>query len=374
MLQKSRRTTRASHSVKPMRILHLASFHRWTGAAAPAFAEVLALRDAGVEAHYAFVGGSNLEQKLRDVKYAHAILEKLRSPGAFIRSLRRLAHLVDREKIDIIHAHLAHDHALARAVRRGVVIRTVHNRRTLRRDPYTRWLFAGTAAICVANSSFVHAPLIARRSPLYTPPPLDRAQFHARGDDARARYGFEATTPVVGFIGKITQGRGFEEALDIFSRIVTMRRDARMMIVGHGPHRPFLEKYSRELGIAESVTWAGYHEADLPEHFRAMDVLLFTAPGSDEGHRAILESIGCGTPVVSYPIAGTDSILGGLEPTLNCAEKSPDEAAARANEILGLPRRSLAAELSEVADRFAFPECAARLIRLYEGLLSDSTP
>jgi len=40
-----------------VKILHLASANRWTGAAAPAFAEVEALRAAGVEAHYGYVGG-----------------------------------------------------------------------------------------------------------------------------------------------------------------------------------------------------------------------------------------------------------------------------------------------------------------------------
>ena len=44
-----------------MRVLHLAAGNRWTGAAAPAFAEVVALREAGVDAHYAFVGGYKLE-------------------------------------------------------------------------------------------------------------------------------------------------------------------------------------------------------------------------------------------------------------------------------------------------------------------------
>src|SRR6185369_2565161 len=38
-----------------MKVLHLAAGNRWTGAAAPAFAEVEALRMAGADAHYAYV-------------------------------------------------------------------------------------------------------------------------------------------------------------------------------------------------------------------------------------------------------------------------------------------------------------------------------
>ena len=43
-----------------MKVLHLASANRWTGAPAPAFAETEALREAGIDAHYAYVGGYKL--------------------------------------------------------------------------------------------------------------------------------------------------------------------------------------------------------------------------------------------------------------------------------------------------------------------------
>ena len=63
-----------------MRILHLAAGNRWTGAAAPAFAEAAALREAGVDAHYAYVGGYKLEQKLARVDFAHATIAKAQTP------------------------------------------------------------------------------------------------------------------------------------------------------------------------------------------------------------------------------------------------------------------------------------------------------
>src|SRR5207237_8901970 len=61
----------AKCSITRMKVLHLAAGNRWTGAAAPAFAEVAALREAGVDAQYASVGGYKLEQKLARVDFAH---------------------------------------------------------------------------------------------------------------------------------------------------------------------------------------------------------------------------------------------------------------------------------------------------------------
>ena len=76
-----------------MRVLHLAAGNRWTGAAAPAFAEVEALRAAGVDAHYAYVGGYKLETKLKQIDFAHPLIEKAQNPVAARRTIRALQAL-----------------------------------------------------------------------------------------------------------------------------------------------------------------------------------------------------------------------------------------------------------------------------------------
>ena len=118
-----------------MRILHLAAGNRWTGAAAPAFAEVEALRAAGVDAHYAYVGGYKLQAKLAHHDFAHPIIEKAQNPVTFVRSIQAIERLVHQHGFDVIHAHLTYDHWLARIVARdhpaGRVARTFHPRRLL---------------------------------------------------------------------------------------------------------------------------------------------------------------------------------------------------------------------------------------------------
>src|SRR6185436_19508111 len=130
-----------------MRILHLAAGNRWTGAAAPAFAEVAALRAAGVDAHYAYVGGYKLQAKLGHHDFAHPLIEKAQNPLSFNRTLEKLDQIVERHGFDVIHAHLTYDHWLARMLVRDhpmLLARTFHSRRVLRRDPFTRLLLART--------------------------------------------------------------------------------------------------------------------------------------------------------------------------------------------------------------------------------------
>jgi glycosyltransferase involved in cell wall biosynthesis len=347
-----------------MKILHLASGNRWTGAAAPAFAEVEALRESGEDAHYAYVGGYKLEKKIERHDFAHPAIEKAQNPLAFARSVARVEKLVQSHGFDVLHAHLTYDHWIARTVVRNRAIRlarTVHARRVLRRDPLTRMLFRATDLLFAVNESFLGDRLLRDREAAFTPPPLDHRQFSRQGPNVRATYGIGPGTKLVTVIGKLSRGRGFEEALHTFA---VLRRTvaARMMIIGHGEHRPLLETLSHDLGIAGEVIWAGYHEDDLAEHYRASDLLLFTARGSDEGHRAILEAMACGVVPVAFPIEGV-SALTGSESVAETA--SPESLAALAASLLAQDLEPLRQHAAERSQDFGYPEAARRLIQAY---------
>lgn len=355
-----------------MNVLHLASSNRWTGAAAPAFAEVEALRTAGVNAHYGFVGGYLLEEKIGSLDFTHALIEKSQDPLSFASSVRAIRELCRRLSIDILHAHLTHDHALARISRIGKrrirLVRTFHSRRALRRDPLTRLLIADST-ICVVNDSFGDSfggqGRAASRPTFFTPPPLDTRQFKPEGSDMRSMYGIDSGAPVVVVIGKVAPERGFEDAMRTFARMRKSAPAARLLIIGHGPHQSVLQSLSSTLGIAEAVIWAGYHESDLAEHYRTGDLMLFTAPGSDEGHRAVLEAMGCGVPVVSYDIPGVRALYGPLAERLISAGNSPESLAIRAVPVLQGGQSTLRAEVVKATRSFHYDEAAKKLLAVY---------
>lgn len=354
-----------------MKILHLASFGRWTGAAAPAFSEVEALREAGHDAHYAYVGGEGLERRIGAQPFAHAILPRSQSPVSTLRAAAKLRRFIIEERVSIVHAHLTHDHWLGRLATRGLqgarLVRTFHSKRTLRRDPITRWLLAGTAGVCVVNATFVSHPAVAARSPLLTPPPVDERVFQP-GPDARALYGIEPGVPLLGVIGKIDRERGFEAALDTFSLLLRESPRSRLLIIGRGPLRPTLEARCARLGLAHAVVWAGYHEADLAEHLRAPDGMVFTALGSEEGHRAILEAMACGTPVASYPIYGVESLYGDLAGSLVAPASTPEALAGICARILEGTIGVTPRECVEATSPSRYAAVSARLERFYNSL------
>jgi glycosyltransferase involved in cell wall biosynthesis len=354
-----------------MNVLHLASANRWTGAAAPAFAEVEALRSIGIDSHYGYVGGYKLEQKIGAVPFAHPMIARKQSPVAFLHSTRLLRDFIRERAIDIVHAHLTYDHFLAWSIlpkTRARLVRTFHSRHTLRNDPFTRMLLRRTAAVAVVNATFLDSTTLLSFAPRFTPPPVDHRLFQPRGEDVRDRYGLHASDRVLCAIGKLAPGRGFEEVLEVTARLAADAADVRLMIIGVGPHKPLLEEHAASLGIAGRVVWAGYHEDDLAEHYRAADLLLFTAAGSDEGHRAITEAMACGVPVAAYPIPGVSPLVGELASRLIAQDSSVASLAAVAGSLLRSDRDRLRSEVVEESRRFAFPAAAMRLKLLYQNV------
>jgi glycosyltransferase involved in cell wall biosynthesis len=169
-------------------------------------------------------------------------------------------------------------------------------------------------------------------------------------------------------IGKLSKDRGFEDVLRTYALVRRELANARLMIVGHGEHRPALEVLARQLEI--DVIWAGYHEDDLAEHYRAADILLFTARGSDEGHRAALEAMACGVVPITFPLEGLPALLGDLSPRLIADTGTPDAAASKViaasrDDIAELRRHAY-----ETSERFGYDQAAARLIAAYQSARS----
>jgi glycosyltransferase involved in cell wall biosynthesis len=352
-----------------LKVLHLAAGNRWTGAAAPAFAETAALRQAGVDAHYAYVGGYKLQAKLAHVDFAHPIIAKAQNPVSFFRTAGEISRLIDHHGFDVIHAHLTWDHLLAAFVARThrlAVARTFHARRVIRRDPFTRRLIRTSDLLCVTNRALADAEPIRERHPVFTPPPLDQTQFTPSGPDVRDKYGIPPGTPLITVIGKVSKGRGFELAIETFAALKTRLPDARFMIIGHGEHRPALEELAASSGVSDRLVWAGYHEDDLADHYRATDVLLFTASGSDAGHRAVIEAMACGAIPVAVPLEGIDALLDPSQ--IATAESAPALAEAVVGTFdadVDLRRKRMV----ERSDAFSFPAAAQRLVAAYESVL-----
>ena len=293
-----------------MRVGLAVSSNKFTGAAAVAEHWCRALQIAGNEAQLLFVGGANLQRRLSGLPWALPGLSKerrLSDVRTNLQALRRLSTWAD-----VVVTFLPHDHlesVIAGAHRRTLLIRAFRNPRHLRHDPLHRWLARRCLAALAPFESLVPCTgsLIGGRTVASIPVPVeDRFRPGPNSREARSRLGMDLGIPVIGMVGKLAQGRGFETLLD--AAAVTSAQCG-ILAVGHGEEQPTLEQKARDLGIAERVTWAGKRENDLPLLFGAMDAVVFAAAGSDWGHRAISEAQACARPVIAMPIAGVEDLV-----------------------------------------------------------------
>jgi glycosyltransferase involved in cell wall biosynthesis len=307
-----------------MRILHVVSGEKWTGIAAVVLDWTLALQRGGVEAQFAFVADSPLARRILPAGWARPVLTTVRSPLAFPRDAARLRELIAREPFDVVNAHRSHDHALALLATRGSrarLARTVHHVGHLRTDPFTRFVFGRTAGFSYANREIADR---SRRPGSVLSPVVDVERFRPgeKPPEILAEHGLTPGDFVVGTVGKIAPGRGHAEAIDAAA---PLGRGAVLLHVGKGESMEALRERSDAVG-ARSV-WAGYREEDLPLHYRAMDALLLTASGSQQGQRAILEAMASGLPVVALAVPGvrdllTDGVEGFVAPDVPAATRA----------------------------------------------------
>lgn len=102
--------------------------------------------------------------------------------------------------------------------------------------------------------------------------------------------------PVILAVGRLEAQKDFPTLIQAFAR-VKQQRPARLMILGEGKDRPFLEALVQELDLAENVALPGF--VDNPYAYMAK-AAVFVLSSLYEGLPTVLiEAMAMGTPVVS---------------------------------------------------------------------------
>jgi glycosyltransferase involved in cell wall biosynthesis len=107
--------------------------------------------------------------------------------------------------------------------------------------------------------------------------PRKRLRLHHIGIDTTrflAEPRSKSKTPQVMMIGRFVEKKGFEYGIRAFAKVLNGRQ-AKLTLIGDGKLAPRLKKLVRELGIAESVHFAGVLSSnEIARHLKEADVLL----------------------------------------------------------------------------------------------------
>ncbi|MCH8217317.1 MAG: glycosyltransferase [Planctomycetes bacterium] len=175
------------------------------------------------------------------------------------------------------------------------------------------------------------------------------------------------------YVGTIATHKGIELLLRAFKVYRQGDRSATLTIVGVGPHRPWVERFTAGAGLSRSVRLTGSvpHEK-IGAFLDKADVLVHLSPSETFGI-ASLEAIGAGLPVVSLRNGGAESAWGDFEEVVGCLLPAGASAVDVAEAVVRLEERGDALDPQAgrrmVEGRFAPNQIADALIATYERVL-----
>ena len=157
--------------------------------------------------------------------------------------------------------------------------------------------------------------------------------------DARRALGLPADRPVALFVGHLTELKGIADLVDALGATDPSDRPL-LAIVGDGPLRPSLETRVAELGLGDSVRFAGRvpHD-DVGTWMGACDVLVL--PSLSEGLPTVIcEAMLAGRAVIATPVGGTPELVEDGATGILIAPGNVTALADALGELLGTPGRA----------------------------------
>jgi len=149
---------------------------------------------------------------------------------------------------------------------------------------------------------------------------------------------------------------------------------AQLIIVGSGDLQPQLSRMARELGIVESVEFAGL-QSDVRAQFHGGGVAVL--PSRCEGmSNALLEAMACGLPCIATRVSGSEDLI---THGINGLLVEPEDYGGLAQALLTLLRDPLLAQRyaqaarATIENHFSLDEVADKYVELYRQMVGSGT-
>jgi glycosyltransferase involved in cell wall biosynthesis len=302
-----------------MVVLHLISRYRWTGSAEPAVTLCATLAKTGVDSRLCCIPGGSLEREARErgvPVFSYAGLERNYTPWGILGTVRALARTVERERIDLIHAHTQHDHWLSALAlwlftrRACLLVRSHHETRKIRVGRVWRRIFNRDTAMNITPSQAAREHFIAsgamlpgRVRTIYGGLDLSRLHLSPGASAVRQAWGVPKEAPLIAHLSHVGPDRRQFEMLDAFELLAAELPEARLVFLGQGNKSTVqvLKEDIARRGLEARVFFSKDHAAlGLPwaDQVAAADRVVVLAVGSEGSSRGVMEAMAMGRMVI----------------------------------------------------------------------------
>ncbi|MET0220373.1 MAG: glycosyltransferase, partial [Tardiphaga sp.] len=169
----------------------------------------------------------------------------------------------------------------------------------------------------------------------------------------------------IGYVGRLVEEKGLDDALDAMARAAT---PVTLAIMGEGPYEEQLRARVAELGLTDRVSFRGWGTpSDVAAFMRSLDAMVLltrtTKSVREQFGRVIVEAQACSIPVIGSQGGAIPDVVG--DGGWIIPERNPDALARLLDRIAADPEalqaHSIAAQ-ANVRDRFTYDAVAEDLV------------
>ena len=125
-----------------------------------------------------------------------------------------------------------------------------------------------------------------------------------RRKEIRERMNISDSEFVLGNVGRLSYEKNQGYLINIFEKLLQVKPDSKLVLVGDGPDREALAKSAESKGLSEKIIFVG-NTTDVAGYLMAMDVFVFPSVHEAFGFAAV-EAQASGLPVVASDIIPKD--------------------------------------------------------------------
>jgi glycosyltransferase involved in cell wall biosynthesis len=189
--------------------------------------------------------------------------------------------------------------------------------------------------------------------------------------ELRARLGVADADAVIVTIGRMSREKGHAELIEALHVLPATRQPWKLILVGEGPERKYLESLVAQRGMAQRVVFAGY-STNIDEFYGI--ATLFALPSHSEGSsNVILEAMAASVPIVATAVGGTPEILRHEVTALLPRSRDPRALAQAIARLLNDEKEAsnlASAALDDLRNRFSPAAYRDRLVEIYRSALA----
>ncbi|TLD41815.1 MAG: Glycosyltransferase [Candidatus Jettenia ecosi] len=181
----------------------------------------------------------------------------------------------------------------------------------------------------------------------------------------------EPSEPVVGIIAHLAEHKGHRYFLEAAKEVSTIIPTARFLVIGGGEKREELERYAKNLDIAERVSFLGFQK-DIPQVISLCTITVLSSISGEGSPGVLKESMATGVPVITTDVGGSveiveDGITGLVVPPMNSKDLALAMIKLLTNDKL---RKNLVHEGLRKVNEFSVDRMVEKTEAVYKSLLS----